>query len=75
VWSWALRGGEPLPGRRITAGGRRKVATMSQVFSSIPWIYFLKTSSSNTGAPNLLLAPGAIYPRNFSGCGGSYNKL
>jgi len=47
--------GKQFPGRRITAGGRRKVPTMSQVFSSIHRICFRKTSGSNTGAPNVLL--------------------
>jgi len=40
--------------------GRQKVPTTSQVLSSIQNICFRKTSVSNTGAPNLLLAPGAI---------------
>jgi len=33
---------------------------MSQVLSSKEYIYFRKTSDSNTGAPNLLLAPSVI---------------
>ena len=45
--------------RRIT-GERRKVPTMSQVLSSIQYIYSQKTSGSNMEAPNLFLAPGAI---------------
>ena len=40
--------------------GRRKFPSMSQVLSSIQHIRFWKTSVSNTGAPNLFLAPGAI---------------
>jgi len=47
-------------GRRITAGGRRKVPTVSQVLSLIQQICFRKSSGSNMGAPNLLLALGAI---------------
>jgi len=69
------KGGAQLPGHRITlgavkyCGGRRmiveaqKVPTVSQALSSIQCICFRKTSGSNMGAPNLLLAPGAIYPR------------
>ena len=41
-------------------GGRKKVPTMSQVLSSIQYICFRKTSGANMGAPNLLLAQGAI---------------
>jgi len=58
--------GTQFPGRRVTmgapnhCGGRRKVPTMSQVLSSIQYICLWKTSVSNMGAPNLLLAPGAI---------------
>jgi len=36
---------------------------MSQVNFQIQYICFRKTSGSNMGAPNLLLAPGAIQPR------------
>jgi len=36
---------------------------MSQVLPSTHYICFQKTSGSNTGAPNLLLASGAIQPR------------
>jgi len=36
---------------------------MLQVLSSIQYICFRKTSVLNIGAPNLLLGPGAIYPR------------
>jgi len=32
-------------------------------FSSIQYIYSQKTLGSDMGAPNLFLAPGAIYPR------------
>jgi len=39
---------------------RRKVTTMSQSHSSIHYIYFQNISGSNMGAPNLLLASGAI---------------
>jgi len=49
--------------------GRRKVPTMSQALSSTQYICFQKTSVSNMGAPNLLLAPGAIQPRYAPGCG------
>jgi len=64
--------GAQLYGRRITAGapnhcvsakslrGRRKLQTLSQVLSSTQYICFRKTSGSNIGAPDLLLAPGAI---------------
>jgi len=41
-------------------GRRRKIPTMSQVLSSLQCICFRKTTVSNMGAPNLLLAPGAI---------------
>jgi len=54
-------------GRRTTAGLRRKVPKISQVLSSMQWIYFRKSSGSNTGAPNLLLAPVAIWPRYAPG--------
>jgi len=40
--------------------GRQKIPTMPHVHTSIQHICFRKTSGSNTGAPNLLLAPGAI---------------
>jgi len=56
-------------GFRITLGalkycrGRKKVLTMFQAFSSIQYICFRKTSGSNMGMPNLLLALGAIHPR------------
>jgi len=40
--------------------GRRKVPIMSQLFSSWQYICFRKTSDSNMGAVNLLLAPGTI---------------
>jgi len=40
--------------------GPRKVLTMSQVLPSIRQICFRKTSVSNMGAPNLILAPGGI---------------
>jgi len=39
---------------------RRKGPTMSQEVSSIQYICYQKMSGSNMGAPNLLLAPGAI---------------
>jgi len=54
------------PGHRITAGvakcllGCRKVPTISQVLSSMQQIFFRKTSGSNMGAPDLLLAAGAV---------------
>ena len=51
--------GETMPGRRIT-GGRRKVATVSQVFSSMQYLYSKNSLGSNMAAPNLFLAPGAI---------------
>jgi len=40
--------------------GRRKVPKMSQVFSSIQYIYSEKTLGTNMGAPNSFLSPGAI---------------
>ena len=55
-----VTGGAKFPGRRMTAGRRRKVPTMSQVLFSIQYICFRKISGSNMGAPNLLLAPGAV---------------
>ena len=62
--------GAQFPGRRITRGkgghnsrGRWKAPTMLQVLSSVQYICFRKTSGSNMGAPNLLLAPGTIWPR------------
>jgi len=39
---------------------RRKIPKMSQILSSMQYIFFRKTSASNIGAPNLLLAPCAI---------------
>jgi len=36
---------------------------MSQILSSIQYIFLRKISGSNKGAPKLLLAPGAIQPR------------
>jgi len=39
---------------------RRKIPIISQVHSSIQSIFFRKTSGSNMGAPNLLLAPSAV---------------
>jgi len=47
--------------------GRPKVPKMSQVLSSTQLIYSQKTLGSNKGAPNLLLAPGAIWPRYAPG--------
>jgi len=58
--------GEQFSGRQITVwapkhcGGRRKVPKLSQLLSSTQYICFRKTSGSNIGAPDLLLAPGAI---------------
>jgi len=37
------------------------VGKKSQILSSVQYIWFRKTSVSNIGAPNLLLAPDAIY--------------
>jgi len=51
--------------------GCQKAPTMSQVFSSIEYICFRKTSGSNIGAPNLLFVPGAISPRYATG----YNTI
>ena len=51
--------GMQFPGRWVKMG-RRKVLKMSQVLTSIRWIFFRKSSGSNMGAPNLLLDPGAI---------------
>jgi len=39
---------------------RRKVPKLSQVLSSIHYIYFRNISGSNMGWTNLLLVPGAI---------------
>ena len=44
--------------------GAPNVPTMSQLLSSIQYICFRRTSGSNMGAPNLLLAPGAIKPHD-----------
>ena len=44
-------------------GWLQNVATMSQVLSSIQYICFRETLGSNMGAPNFLLAPGAIQHR------------
>ena len=49
----ACPGGESL-------GGCRKVPAMSQVFSSMQYIYSQKILGSNMEAPNLFLAPDAI---------------
>jgi len=51
--------GAQFPGRRVNMG-RRKLPTMSQVLPSTQYICFRKTSGSNMGAPNLLLAPDTI---------------
>jgi len=48
--------------------GRRKVPTTSQVLSSIHYIYSQKTLGSNMGVPNLLLDPGAVWPRYAPVC-------
>jgi len=53
-------GAKSLRGAPNGCGRRRKVPTMPQVLSSMQYICFRKTSVSNMGAPNLLLAPGAI---------------
>jgi len=53
----------------------RKVPTMSQVLSSIQYICFRKTVGSNMESPNLLLASGAIWPRNALGALACINKL
>ena len=55
--------GGTIPGAPNHWGGRWKVSTMSHALSSIQYICLRKTSGSNMGAPNLLLAPGVIYPR------------
>jgi len=61
-----VQGGSNSPGAEITMGGewlrgRRKLfTTMLQILPSIQQICFHKTSDTNMGAPNLLLAPGAI---------------
>jgi len=60
-------GAESLWGCWNTAGGtewwwwRQKVQTISQALS-LQYICFRKTSGSNMGALNLILAPSAIYP-------------
>ena len=72
----AIPRGRVTMGRQVTAGGAewlrgsQKVPTMSQVHSSIQYICLRKTSVSNMGAPNLLLAPGAIQARNQGVAGG-----
>jgi len=54
-----MQGGHNSPGAK-SLRGCRKVPTMSQVLYSTQYICFRKNSGSNTGAPNLLLATGAI---------------
>ena len=59
---------------------RRKNSTMSQVLSSTQCIFFRKTSSSNMGASNLLLFPGAqnsssIFNRGLYGSVGGFAFL
>jgi len=59
VWtieSRAVTRVEQFPGH----GGRRKVVTTSQILSSIQHISFRKTSGTNMGETNLILASGAI---------------
>jgi len=53
-------GAKSLRGAPNGFGRRQKVPSISQVLSSIQNIRFRKTSVSNMGAPELLLAPGAI---------------
>jgi len=53
-------GAESLRGAPNDCGLRQKVPTVSQVLSSMEYICFRKTSGSNMGTPNLLLALGAI---------------
>ena len=75
--TWRGGEGSTIPRAAIHYGGveslrgRRKVPTLSQVLSSIQYICFRKTLGLNMGAPNLCLAPCAIYPRNAPG----YNYL
>jgi len=52
-------GSESLRGASNNCGGRKEVPTMSQVLPSIQYICFQKTSGSNIGVLNLLLALGA----------------
>jgi len=44
----------------------------STFFNTVHWLP--KEIRCEQGAPNLLLAPGAIKPRYVPGCGGSYSK-
>jgi len=46
------------PGRQITMSTPKSLTNITR--TSVQYICFRKTSGSNTGAPNLLLAPGAI---------------
>jgi len=73
-----LYSGYLLSGRGVTRGGKpkghnspgaewlreyHKVPTIPQVLYSVQYICFRNTSVSNLGAPNLLLARGATWPR------------
>ena len=48
-------------GRRITTGVPKSPNNVTSTFNTAH--FFRKTSGSDMGAPNLLLAPGAIWPR------------
>jgi len=50
--------GAQFPGRRITMRAPKSPDNITR--TSLQYICFRKTSGSNIGAPNLLLAPGAI---------------
>jgi len=53
-------GAESLPGAPNEFRGRQEVQKISQVFSSIQYICYRKTSGSNMVAPNSFLASSAI---------------
>jgi len=50
--------GAQFPGHRITIKAPKSLNNVTS--TSVQYICFRKTSGSNMGAPNLLLAPGAI---------------
>ena len=59
--------GAQFPGCWIVMGASKTPNNVTSILSSIQYICFLKTSNSNMGAPNLLLAPGDISPRYAPG--------
>jgi len=52
--------GGTIPRAPNHCGEQHNIPTMSQILSSTQYICFGNVSGSNMGAPNLLLAPGAI---------------